>query len=69
MEKIAMLKMFKTWQMNRKIARWEQITVMLGHGVLATKFQKLVNEQARLNREIGLLEEELALGYDWRLYD
>ena len=55
--------------MNRKIARWEQITVMLGHGVLATKFQKLVNEQARLNREIGLLEEELALGYDWRLYD
>lgn len=69
MEKIAMLKMFKTWQMSRKIARWEQITVMLGHGVLATKFQKLVNEQARLNREIGLLEEELALGYDWRLYD
>lgn len=69
MGKIAMLKMFKTWQMNRKIARWEQITVMLGHGVLATKFQKLVNEQARLNREIGLLEEELALGYDWRLYD
>lgn len=64
-----MLKMFKTWQMSRKIARWEQITVMLGHGVLATKFQKLVNEQARLNREIGLLEEELALGYDWRLYD
>ena len=69
MEKIAMLKMFKTWQMSRKIARWEQITVMLGHGVLAAKFQKLVNEQARLNREIGLLEEELALGYDWRLYD
>lgn len=63
-----MRKMFKTWQMNRKIARWEQITVMLGHGVLATKFQKLVDEQARLNTEITLLEGELGLGYDWGAY-
>lgn len=63
-----MRKMFKTWQMNRKIARWEKIAAMLGHGVLATKFQKLVDEQARLNTEITLLEDELGLGYDWGVY-
>ncbi len=56
-----MVRMFMTWQMNRKIARWEKIRIMLGHGVRMTEFRKLVDERNRLEEEIINIERKLGL--------
>lgn len=58
---LGIVKKLKIWQMNRKIARWEQIIVMFGHGVLLADVLKLKAEQDRLAKEIITLEEELGV--------